>query len=125
LADLADEAWILPPPDTFPGSATADLFRESGLNVPRAPLMTLSLHLCSRLTATGRFVTLLPSSVAQFGGRDLSSEGASAKASTDVGRVGRNRNAEEPHAEPGRADLHRMRSRIREVHGKRAAGRKS
>ena len=72
LADLADEAWILPPPDTFPGSATADLFRESGLNMPRAPLMTLSLHLCSRLAATGRFVTLLPSSVAQFGGRDLS-----------------------------------------------------
>jgi DNA-binding transcriptional LysR family regulator len=34
--------------------------------------MTLSLHLCSRLAATGRFVTLLPSSVAQFGGRDLS-----------------------------------------------------
>jgi len=72
LADLADEVWILPTPDTFPGSATADLFRESGLGVPRAPLMTLSLHLCSRLAATGRFVTLLPSSIVQFGARDLS-----------------------------------------------------
>jgi DNA-binding transcriptional LysR family regulator len=45
LADLADETWILPPPDTFPGSATANLFRESGLNMPRTPLTTLSIHL--------------------------------------------------------------------------------
>jgi DNA-binding transcriptional LysR family regulator len=72
LADLADEAWILPPPDTFPGSATAILFRESGLKMPRTPLTTLSIHLCCRLAATGRFVTLLPSSVVRFSGRDLS-----------------------------------------------------
>ncbi|MDI4236138.1 LysR family transcriptional regulator [Bradyrhizobium sp. Arg237L] len=72
LADLADEAWILPPPDTFPGSATADLFRESGLSTPRTPVTTLSLHLCCRLAATGNFVTLLPSSIVQFSGRDLS-----------------------------------------------------
>jgi DNA-binding transcriptional LysR family regulator len=72
LADLADEAWILPPPDTFPGSATAVLFRESGLKMPRTPLTTLSIHLCCRLAATGRFVTLLPSSVVRFSGRDLS-----------------------------------------------------
>jgi DNA-binding transcriptional LysR family regulator len=72
LADLADETWILPPPDTFPGSATANLFRESGLNMPRTPLTTLSIHLCCRLAATGRFVTLLPSSIVRFSGRDLS-----------------------------------------------------
>jgi DNA-binding transcriptional LysR family regulator len=72
LADLADEAWILPPPDTFPGSATADLFRESGLSMPRTPLTTLSIHLCCRLAASGHFVTLLPSSIVQLSGRDLS-----------------------------------------------------
>jgi DNA-binding transcriptional LysR family regulator len=72
LADLADETWILPPPDTFPGSTTANLFRESGLNMPRTPLTTLSIHLCCRLAATGRFVTLLPSSIVRFSGRDLS-----------------------------------------------------
>ena len=71
LADLADEAWILPPPDTFVGSATADLFRESGLSMPRASLATLSIHLCCRLAATGYFVTFLPSSIVQFSGRDL------------------------------------------------------
>lgn len=72
LADLVDEAWILPPLDTYPGSATAILFRESGLKMPRTPLTTLSIHLCCRLAATGRFVTLLPSSVVRFSGRDLS-----------------------------------------------------
>jgi DNA-binding transcriptional LysR family regulator len=74
LADLADQAWILPPTDTFPGSETADLFRESGLSMPRTPVTTLSLHLCCRLAATGHFITLLPSSIVQFGGRDLSLE---------------------------------------------------
>ena len=72
LKELADAPWILPPPDTFPGSATAELFRESGLNTPNAQLTTLSLHLYCRLAATGHFVTLLPRSIVQFGGRDLS-----------------------------------------------------
>jgi DNA-binding transcriptional LysR family regulator len=71
LADLADAAWILPPPDTFPSSVIADLFRESGLSVPCASLTTLSIHLCCRLAATGNFVTFLPSSIVQFSGRDL------------------------------------------------------
>jgi DNA-binding transcriptional LysR family regulator len=72
LADLADEAWILPPPDTFPGSRAADVFRASGLDMPRAPLTTLSIHLCCRLVASSRFLTLLPSSILHFGGHDLS-----------------------------------------------------
>jgi DNA-binding transcriptional LysR family regulator len=71
LADLADEAWILPPPDTFAGSATADLFRESGLSMPQTSLTTLSIHLCCRLAATGNFITFLPSSIVQFSGHDL------------------------------------------------------
>ncbi len=71
LADLAGEPWILPPPDTLPGSLTADLFRASGLQVPSAPLTTLSIHLCCRLAASGRFVTLLPTSILRFNGKDL------------------------------------------------------
>jgi DNA-binding transcriptional LysR family regulator len=71
LADLADEAWILPPADSLPGALAADLFRASGLDVPRSPLTTLSIHLCCRLAATGRFVALLPSSVLHFRANDL------------------------------------------------------
>ncbi|WP_027529992.1 LysR family transcriptional regulator [Bradyrhizobium sp. WSM3983] len=72
LADLAGEAWIVPPPDTFPGTATADLFREGGLGMPRATLTTLSIHLCCNLAATGHFVTLLPGSIMHFSGRGSS-----------------------------------------------------
>jgi len=72
LADLAGEPWILPPADTLPGSLAAELFRASGVKMPRAPITTLSIHLCCRLAASRRFVTTLPTSILRFGGRDLS-----------------------------------------------------
>ena len=73
LADLASEPWILPPADTLPGSLAAELFRASGAaEMPRAPVTTLSIHLCCRLLASGRFVTTLPTSILRFAGRDLS-----------------------------------------------------
>jgi DNA-binding transcriptional LysR family regulator len=71
LADLAGEPWILAPPDTLAGSLTADLFRFNGLDVPHAPLTTLSIHLYCQLAASGRFVTVLPSSVLHFRGKAL------------------------------------------------------
>jgi DNA-binding transcriptional LysR family regulator len=72
LADLLHEAWILPPSDSFPHSLTEEIFRAHGLGLPRAPLTTLSVHLCCRLLATGRFVTTLPTSILNFSGKDLS-----------------------------------------------------
>jgi len=42
----------------------------------RAPLTTLTIHLCCRLTASGRFVTLLPASILRFGSYDEHIEGA-------------------------------------------------
>jgi DNA-binding transcriptional LysR family regulator len=66
LADLADAAWILPPADSLPGTLAADIFRASGLQMPHAPVTTLSIHLCCRLVATGRFVTTLPASILRF-----------------------------------------------------------
>jgi DNA-binding transcriptional LysR family regulator len=71
LADLAGEPWILPPADTLPGSLAAELFRASGAEMPRAPVTTLSIHLCCQLVASGCFVTTLPTSILRFGGRDL------------------------------------------------------
>lgn len=72
LADLSDERWILPPADTMQGSLAPTLFRDSGSEMPRAPLTTLSIHLCCRLVASGQFVTILPASVLDFGNRDQS-----------------------------------------------------
>ncbi len=71
LADLGDEPWVLPPAGTLADLLAVELFRAAGAETPRAPVTTLSMHICCRLVATGRFVTMLPSSVLRFGGRDL------------------------------------------------------
>src|SRR5712692_7202360 len=72
LTDLTGEPWILPPADTLAGSLARELFRAGGAEMPRAPITTLSIQLCCRLVASGRFVTTLPTSILRFGGRDLS-----------------------------------------------------
>jgi DNA-binding transcriptional LysR family regulator len=71
LADISAESWVLPPRATLPGSLAVELFRAGGAEMPRAPITTLSIHLCCRLVATGRFVAILPISILRFGGRDL------------------------------------------------------
>ncbi len=71
LTDLADAPWILPPAESLPGSLAADLFRAEGLQMPSAPVTTLSIHLCCQLTASGRFVSALPTSILHFNGENL------------------------------------------------------
>ena len=66
LAELAEEAWVLPPPDSVPGVLIARIFREHGFKQPRAGVLTLSVQLTTTLIATGNFVGLLPSSVGRF-----------------------------------------------------------
>jgi DNA-binding transcriptional LysR family regulator len=68
LADLACEQWMLPPADSLPGISVADLFRGMGVEMVRAPVTTLSIHLYVRLVATGRFIAMLPDSILQFSG---------------------------------------------------------
>jgi DNA-binding transcriptional LysR family regulator len=72
LADLAAERWILPPDDTMPGLLAAELFRAGGADLPRAPITTLSIHLCCQLAASSKFVTMLPASILRFGKLDQS-----------------------------------------------------
>jgi molybdate transport repressor ModE-like protein len=70
LTDLGGEQWILPPAHSPAGAAVAAVFRDCGLEMPKAPLTTLSIHLFLQLVATGRFVAMLPRSIFQFGGRN-------------------------------------------------------
>ena len=70
LADLQEESWILHPPDTPAGHLAVELFQTAGLKVPRAPVLTLSIHMGLKLVATGQFVALLPSSVLRFAGKE-------------------------------------------------------
>jgi DNA-binding transcriptional LysR family regulator len=66
LADLIDEPWVLPPYDSVPGSLILEIFRANKLPPPSARIISLSGQLTVTLVAGGRFVGLLPSSVAQF-----------------------------------------------------------
>jgi DNA-binding transcriptional LysR family regulator len=67
LKHLMHESWILPPPESIVGGYITEAFRAAGVEPPRAHIVSFSLPLCHHLLATGRFITLLPLSMAQFG----------------------------------------------------------
>jgi DNA-binding transcriptional LysR family regulator len=67
LADLVDEPWILAPTDHQPGTPVHEIFRASGLDVPRATVLSYSLNERNSLLATGRFLAVVPASVLAFG----------------------------------------------------------
>ena len=66
LSDLASEPWVLPPPGSVIGSIVTDAFRASGLDYPRAIVVTDSPQVRVNLLATGRFVTIFPASALRF-----------------------------------------------------------
>jgi DNA-binding transcriptional LysR family regulator len=66
IAELANELWVLPPPDSVIGSIVMDAFRASGLGYPRVSVVTDCPHMRISLLATGRFVTIFPASAFRF-----------------------------------------------------------
>jgi DNA-binding transcriptional LysR family regulator len=66
LADLINEAWTLPPPETVLGKAVVEAFRRSGLPPPTATVSTLPREVRMRFLATGRFLTIFPASGLKF-----------------------------------------------------------
>jgi DNA-binding transcriptional LysR family regulator len=58
LAELVDEPWTLPPPDTGIGAFAIEAFRARGLKPPSATVVTYSMHVRNKLLATGRFLTM-------------------------------------------------------------------
>ena len=66
LAELVDAPWILAAPNTGNYSFLADAFRERGLGMPKATLVTLSLHIVAQLLANGEYVTAFPRSWVRF-----------------------------------------------------------
>ena len=67
LADLAGDRWVLPPPDSLPGSMIAEVFRANGLEMPQAHVVSFSVPLHHHMLATEGFVTMLPMSMLHFG----------------------------------------------------------
>jgi DNA-binding transcriptional LysR family regulator len=68
-ADLIDEAWVLPPPDSAPGAAAIRAFRDSGLAYPRATIFALPPDVRMSLLATGRFLTIFSTSALRLPSR--------------------------------------------------------
>jgi DNA-binding transcriptional LysR family regulator len=66
ITDLADELWVLPPPESVIGSIVREAFRASGRDYPRVTMVTDSPHMRISLLATGRFVTIFPASALRF-----------------------------------------------------------
>jgi DNA-binding transcriptional LysR family regulator len=66
LADLMNEAWTLPPPDSLNGELVVEAFRDRGLDLPRMTVITSSVPVRNALLATGRFLSIVPASVFRF-----------------------------------------------------------
>ena len=66
LAELANELWALPPPDTALGSVFKEAFLASGLDYPRATMFTVPADVRISLLATGRFLSIFSTSRLKF-----------------------------------------------------------
>jgi DNA-binding transcriptional LysR family regulator len=63
LEDLADEPWVLPPPDCWTNRTVMDAFRARGVKTPNVCLMTYSVPVRVNLAASGPYITVFPGSV--------------------------------------------------------------
>jgi DNA-binding transcriptional LysR family regulator len=68
LSDLADEPWVLTPPDCRIHTAIQEAFRASGLKTPQIALMTHSIPLRMSLAACGQYISVFPDSICSLEG---------------------------------------------------------
>jgi DNA-binding transcriptional LysR family regulator len=66
LAELVNEPWILPPPDSLNYRIVAQAFRARALPMPRVLLLTYSLHLRRAFLSSEPFVTAYASTNLRF-----------------------------------------------------------
>jgi DNA-binding transcriptional LysR family regulator len=69
LADLVDEPWSLPTPDSHSRAFLTEAFRVSGLPSPRVNAVAFSIPLHNALLASGNFLCVLPNSLLHFSGK--------------------------------------------------------
>ncbi len=66
LAELIDEPWILSHVEIRPGSPVMQAFANHGIDLPKNLIVSGSLNLRYSLLATGRYLTVMPSTVLKF-----------------------------------------------------------
>jgi DNA-binding transcriptional LysR family regulator len=71
LAELLEEPWIVPLPDTVAGRLVAEGFHAKGLAIPKWSMLSDSVSLRNLLLATGRYLSVMPSSTLHFGAEQL------------------------------------------------------
>jgi DNA-binding transcriptional LysR family regulator len=74
LADLMDEPWVLPQPESAVGSVIAEAFRASGLDLPQQGVICSGLQFTYAMVATGRYLGMFPRSLFHFGGKRFAIE---------------------------------------------------
>lgn len=62
-AELINQSWVLPPPESPPGRAAVEAFSTNGLEYPRVTVFAILPEVRIRFLATGRFLTIFPNSV--------------------------------------------------------------
>jgi len=63
LAELTNERWIMAPSNNIVRSLFFEAFRVRGLDPPQVKIVSNSMHVRMHLLATGRFLTVLASSL--------------------------------------------------------------
>jgi DNA-binding transcriptional LysR family regulator len=71
LAQLLDEPWTLPRPDSVAGTYLTEAFRVAGLPPPRNVVICGSIQMHQALLANGPFLALFPKSLLRFGANHL------------------------------------------------------
>lgn len=66
IAELADESWILAPPNTVVRDLVGSAFRASKMEPPRLSVTTYSMQLRMQLLATGGYVSPIPASLLHY-----------------------------------------------------------
>jgi len=66
LEDLLKESWTLAPPESVLGEISIAAFRASGFDYPRSTMFSLPTEARLGLLATGRFLTIVSTSVLAF-----------------------------------------------------------
>ena len=67
FAEIANEPWTLPRPETLAGRMIADVFRVNGAEPPRSGVVCNSIGMHFALLGTGRFLAMFPGSLLRFG----------------------------------------------------------
>jgi hypothetical protein len=72
LAELVNEPWTLPAPNSSPvGDSAAQIFHEAGIPLPAITMFSSAGVARAALVAKGRFLTMTVESVFRFAGRDM------------------------------------------------------